>query len=247
LKRINIFLTCLLVYSITSVSAEGLAAVDETNQKIMLVNSNDTVYFDLGNSIISGSYTDIPISFAADDTVYAFDFAIKYDYTIVEFDSLIVTGSNLQYLYYYNYSDSTLRFTSNSLTQLPQGTPVLYLRFNTYGIQLCPGSFDESQAWLNGDVCTSKLKGCTPVGISEYLSLKTFKLFPNPAVSYVEIVAPFDGNLNLINTEGKQVFAQHVAEGENIIRLPEQLRAGCYFVLLSGTGQAEKSRLVIVK
>lgn len=237
----------MLLSGVTTVSAGSIAAVFETLQKSMSINNNDTVYFDLGSSVISGTHTDIPISFATDDTVYAFDFAIKYDYTTVEFDSLIVPGGNLQYLYYYNYSDSTLRFTSNSLSQLPQGSTLLYIRFNTYGMQLCPGSFEWTQAWLNGDICTSKLNGCTPVGISEYPSKKPFHLFPNPAVNYVDVAAPFEGNITVITSEGKQVFTQQVSEGENRIRFPESLSSGFYLVVLSGTGQREQSRLMIVK
>src|SRR4051812_1072432 len=79
------------------------------------VDHNDSLIFDISQAIINGNQIDIPVLIHSDDTIYAVDFALTYDHSILTFDSVLNTTPYIQSFYYYNAGDSTLRFTSNSL------------------------------------------------------------------------------------------------------------------------------------
>jgi hypothetical protein len=128
----------------------------------LIINSADTVVFDLSQATCAGAYIQIPVSILSDDTIYTLDFSLKYDHINLTYDSVANHKAYLNESSYYNPPDSTLRFTSWSLQQIGNNTPLVYIYFNLLSGQIGAAYLNTIKAYLNGDSCSVKIIDAVP-------------------------------------------------------------------------------------
>jgi PKD repeat protein len=97
------------------------------------------------------------------------------------------------------------------------------------------------------------LNACPPVGLNSIASALTFKVFPNPAHSYIEIsldrVSEPNLNVELFDVSGRMIMSHHfekVLTGQTLKLDVSAISEGLYFLSIhSGSGQPVVSRVVI--
>ena len=198
-----------------------------------LIDQNDTLKFNIPEGFLNGNIIDIPVSVSSDDTVYSVDFAIKYNFLNVEFDSIINLTSGLQYLYHLNPFDSVLRFTSNRLVPIPNDSSLILIRFKTFTGQICAFDFDSLVAYLNGDICTAVATGCLVTSVNNVMNYNRRGIFyPNPASDEITFHEDIEsGEVVIMNPQGRVLFRREVS-GNDIISL-SMLPKGLYLVMLN--------------
>ena len=156
-----VFISLLLFLFTTKIFSQS------TSQRAQTINALDTVVFDLSQSVITGNNVWFPVSILSDDTIYALDFSLKYNQNNLAYDSIINLTNYLQPFSYYNSNDSTWRFTSNSLQQITNDTPLVSVSFNLIGGLLTNSDLYTIKAYLNGTQCSIKLNNVSFIGIDE--------------------------------------------------------------------------------
>jgi len=154
-----LFLFTILLFAGRTIAAAGNPAKDSAT----VINANDTIVLDLSNAVCSGGYIDIPISILSNDTVYAVDFSLKYTMTKLTFDSVISYKSYFYPTAYLDPNDSILRFTSFSLQQVENNTPLAALRFQLFSSPISTADFYSIHGYLNGDPCSVKVTGAATI------------------------------------------------------------------------------------
>lgn len=169
------------------------------------IGTADSVIFNLAAAYQLSSFVDVPVFIRSSSAIYSLDFAIRYDEQSVNFDSLIVLNGTLQYLYYYNQQDSTLRFTSSNPTPLLNDSSLVILRFQVFSSPMCSNDIQYSIALLNGDLCSDYVSNCIISGNPETEEEKNHVLFPNPARDFININTKEPGYFQLFDIEGKSL------------------------------------------
>jgi len=141
-----------------------------------VIDANDSVIFNLSNAIVTATYIDIPVYIKSTDVINALDFELKFNETILTFDSIISYRSYLLALASFNLSDRYLRFTSSSLTSIEKDTPLVAIRFNLINpcVQVNKTDFFNITTYLNGDPCGKRVTDATshlPITNFNYSSL----------------------------------------------------------------------------
>ncbi len=201
-----------------------------------VIDTMDTVVFDLFNSTAAGYQVMVPVSFNSNDFIYALDFSIRFNFPDVEFDTLMVLANGLNYLYYFNPNDSTLRFTSYSLGQMINNSTVLLLRLNTTNGYVCTNDFNTITGYLNGDKCSYKVTDCDTTSLSTDENEINFQeplIYPNPAVDKITIQQYSISLIEVLNTSGQIVLSKKVTEEKNHIVDITPLNQGIYFIKIS--------------
>ena len=122
----------------------------------LIINSQDTVLFDFSNAFCTPSYMQVPVKFNSDDSIYALDFALKFDPGVFTYISIVNHKPYISYSANYNSTDSTLRFTSFSFQPMDNNTDLISIRFSLPVSQIDYAQFDSVYTLLNGDICSSK-------------------------------------------------------------------------------------------
>ena len=195
-----------------------------------MIGNTDTVVFDLSITPQPAPTIEIRVSFHSAETIQALDWAIRYNETMAVFDSLYVTLSGVQYLYYYNPFDSTLRFTSNSIIPMPPDSGFVILHFTITSGLFCSGDLFDMQSWLNGDSCSVDLINCNPTNVSEHPEPELHcSLGPVPTREVIKFIAPETGQIVFISPSGQVMHEQEIFRGETTIDL-SGWKTGVYFV-----------------
>ncbi len=128
-----------------------------------IIDANDSVIFNLTNAIVTATYIDIPVYIKSTDVINALDFELKFNESILTFDSVISYRSYLLALANFNLSDRYLRFTSSSFTSIEKDTPLVAIRFNLVSpcIQVNKTDLFNITAYLNGDPCGKRVTDAT--------------------------------------------------------------------------------------
>jgi hypothetical protein len=194
------------------------------------IDQDDSVKFNIPDGLINGNIIDVPVSISSDDTIYSVDFAIRYKFQNIEFDSIINLTPGLQYLYHLSPVDSVFRFTSNRLTPVPNDSTLLMIRFRTFTGQICAFDLDSLISYLNGEPCEAIASGCLITSQHEIENPELSDLlFPNPATSRIQFRADIrQGLLLVMNTQGVSVLKKFLSGPETIDlgALPK----GLYFI-----------------
>jgi hypothetical protein len=194
---------------------QGMLPVADGQEVFASIGADDSLHFNLPFSFSNGVYTDIPVYFHSDDSVFAIDFAIRFNMQLMEFDSIIDLTGSLLYLYYFNWTDSVLRFTSNSLVPIDPVQPLLSVRMRNYLQPICFSDISIVNTWLNGDVCTGLISGCIPgySGGSE-IQTENFEMKMSYASGMLSVISEHGGELLLSDLAGKLLFSGYVEPGE---------------------------------
>ena len=72
------------------------------NPNTLVIDSQDSVFFDLFNATVVGSTIDFPVYVKSDDVINALDFSFKYNENELEYDTILNLTNYIQHLSYYN-------------------------------------------------------------------------------------------------------------------------------------------------
>ncbi len=126
----------------------GLTAIDQY----------DSVFFDLSQAACSATLAQFPVFIKSDDPVYALDFSLKFDVAKMAYHSIIVHQGYLMASANYNSADSTLRFTSSSMTPIGSLVPLVSVRFTMLnGGQINASDINFRTSLLNGTSCSRRI------------------------------------------------------------------------------------------
>ncbi|HSH67664.1 MAG TPA: hypothetical protein VLB84_18125 [Bacteroidia bacterium] len=119
-----------------------------------------TVYLNLSLTARGPGYIDVPVTFFSTDSIVSLDIALKFNKTVLSFQSINSPAPYLtDYLAKYSPDDSTLRFTSNSFQNYKINKTIIILRFNTLKEKVMQADFFDLIGYLNGDKVNMELKG----------------------------------------------------------------------------------------
>ncbi|MEP7264781.1 MAG: T9SS type A sorting domain-containing protein [Bacteroidota bacterium] len=122
---------------------------------VSAITAADTVVFDLSGATCSGNEIEFPVYINSDDAIYAIDFAMKFDLTKINYDSLTILKPYLNCSISYNNSDSTLRFSSFSGIPIENNIPLFNIRFSKMASSVDSIGFSDVSSYLNGDSCSN--------------------------------------------------------------------------------------------
>lgn len=195
----------------------------------------DTLVYDLANALKNGSSINFPIFTRSSNTIYSVDFAIKFKQPNITFDTLISLEPSINYLYYFNPNDSTLRLTSYSLNPIISQTKLFNVIVSSMNNELCLSDFQNSEVYLNGDVAANHITDCIiNTAFPEFNeTTSSIKLFPNPANNYFILENGNFSRIDITDTHGKLVFTkfQSITQNPTTIYV-DMLSQGTYFVKL---------------
>ncbi|MBL7929914.1 MAG: T9SS type A sorting domain-containing protein [Bacteroidia bacterium] len=171
----------------------GISVQAQENKVSPPVTANidqfDSVVFDLSQAVVANGYLEFPVYFKTDDVIYSLDFSLKYNQTKYLYDTIIDMTTYLLDNSFYNQFDSTIRFTSSSLTPIPNLTQLVKVRFDTITTSLmCFGDIFTLKGYLNGDQCSVKLVDCNLLSVSENsFNHGSIVIFPVPSKEVIHV------------------------------------------------------------
>jgi hypothetical protein len=215
----------------------------------MIINAFDSVYFDLFQASVVGNIAEVPVYFKSDDIINAVDFNFKYDQTKLEYDTILFMASYIEGLSFYNQNDSVVRLTSYSFTQPYANDSLLFkIRFTLLtGNQICAGDLNTVEALLNGDACTAFVTDCL-TGIGESQIFNGVEIYPNPAVSQLNVNFQSDLNVEILDLTGRMVIADYFENQNGSVSIPVgQLMPGNYMSRLRDGEATATKRFVKIR
>lgn len=157
-----IFFSCL-----TLTSQESTARfTPEKNQPVSkqpIIDNQDSIIVDLGNSTLTATYIDVPIYIKSDDGISSYDYRIKFNLSKLTFSSTIdLTPSDptVLSLSYFNPVSLYLSYTSSSFQGFPSnGVQITKIRFNLSSpcIPITAADFSDGEGILNGTLCSFRV------------------------------------------------------------------------------------------
>ncbi len=219
------------------------------NPGVAVINSLDTVYFDIYNATTNGSSVEFPVYIISDDSINALDFSFKYNELDLQYDTIINLTNYIQHLSYYNPNDSTVRFTSYSFTQpYSQDTALVLVRFTILAGQLCSTDLLSVEALLNGDASSERVLDCQAIGLADSFNESSIQIFPNPTSGKVNVTVPVAADLTVVDINGKEIITPVTVPANEKFELNvEQLNNGMYIILLQSGNYKVEKKLFIAK
>jgi hypothetical protein len=215
--------------------------------KAPVINPNDKVVFDLSSATIHGKYIDVPVFISSSDAINSLDFALQYNESDLSYDSILNNTSYLKPLAYYNTSDKTLRFTSNSTQTYGTNTPLISVRFSILSSGVTKADLFSVKAYLNGDSSAALVTDIT-TGIQHLDAGQSAVVYPNPAKDLLNVLVSEKSVLQLMDMSGKQVLAETMANANEQQTIDIQSVAnGVYILKISNDKFVTFKKLVINK
>ena len=212
-----------------NMSVSSFAPIDYSPS--VAIDSLDTLVFNMGASIYTGSKWTFPVYFKSDDVINAVDFSFMYNHAVLDYDTIVNLKAYLQSLENYNSFDSTVYYTSFSTTTIDNNTNLMRVKFN---VSTGSGSFQPADVfniigYLNGDVCAVKIIPLAFTGLNDANPLSSFVVYPNPASGAIYVQSPFAVNFDVQDISGKSVVNQEVLKAGVTERIVLDLAPGIYF------------------
>jgi hypothetical protein len=225
---INLF----VLWACSLMAQQTTITTNPSQMDVQTIDALDSVIFDCSQLTGVTGAIEIPVSIKSDDIVYALDFSLKYDHTILQYDTTVNATTYLQGLSYYFSTDSTIRFTSSTFSPCTNDTTLAIVKFMLIAPStFANGSIYTLKGYLNGTLCSSAYVPLSPVGLSENV-MANFTVYPNPAQDAVSINFDNANRIELINLMGQTVYSENV-EGLNSTNInTSEYVNGIYFVKL---------------
>jgi hypothetical protein len=225
-----LLLACVLISYISPVIG-GSSLYDLESANALVIDSTDTVYFDLSNATLIGNQLTLPVGIITNQPINSLDFSFKYDHNLLDYDTIINLTTYLQGLAYYNPSDSIVRFTSSSFTAIGVGVNLVNVKFDLLATQINGGNFSEVKGFLNGVKCTAVILNQLSVGLSDNPEKSSFSIYPNPASSNFTITASEDQVFSIVDVRGRVLESGiKIEAGEKMQFYVANLENGIYFL-----------------
>lgn len=198
---------------------------------IQTIDALDSVIFDCSQLTGATGAIQIPVSIKSDDLVYAVDFSLKYDHSVLQYDTTINVTTYLQGLSNYNSVDSTIRFTSSTFSPCTNDTTLALVKFILLAPSFTNGSIYTLKGYLNGTLCSTKYIPPSPLGVEENV-MKHFTVYPNPAQDAVSINFENAKHLEVLNLLGQTVYSENIEGISSSNMNTSEFANGVYFVKL---------------
>ena len=168
------------------------------------------------------------------------DFSFKYNDTNFSYDTIIKVANYLSVTSNYNIGNQTVYFTSFSITNFGNDTPLVKIRFNVLSGKFCVDDLNTVLVYLNGDACSVKIVECVtlPNAIQNIENKNaSIDLYPNPSEGLARVnfntnsIEPY--HIIVSDVNGKMVFNQSAVSsiGSNEMNLNlDFLSSGVYIV-----------------
>ncbi len=223
----------------------SIGECSENHQKTQTV-PGDSVYFDLSHAYQVAPTVDMQIRFCSDSIIHSLDFALRYNDQSVTFDTLFVPLPTIQYLYYYNPIDSTLRFTSNSMNPYPADSVIGVVRFLVQSGPMCSGDIFDQESFLNGNACNNLVTDCVINGQTDPEEKLNARFYPNPAHGLLYMNLSEKACIQFFDISGKSIANfESVLPGTalDISAIPE----GMYIIRIEGRSLFYCEKLSIMR
>ncbi len=198
---------------------------------VQTIDALDSVIFDCSQLTGATGAIQIPVSIKSDDLVYAVDFSLKYDHSVLQYDTTINVTTYLQGLSNYNSVDSTIRFTSSTFSPCTNDTTLALVKFILLAPSFTNGSIYTLKGYLNGTLCSTKYIPPSPLGVEENV-MKHFTVYPNPAQDAVSINFENAKHLEVLNLLGQTVYSENIEGISSSNMNTSEFANGVYFVKL---------------
>ena len=142
-----LIIICLFSFSVTPLCGNNL-----------LVNTHDTLTFDLSVTVSDSGTITLPVMASSDSVINAIDFSFQYDPQGLNFISATSPSPNLFHAEFYNIGDSTFRFTSFSLQAIQQNVPFISLKFDPSDNVIKAEEFNFTETYINGNTADVKFR-----------------------------------------------------------------------------------------
>ncbi len=236
-------------YSLLNFISESEYTVLENLKSSQVIDTLDTVIFDIQNAVVLNNIANVPVYFHSTEVIQSLDFSLKYKQVNVDFDTIINLTNGLAYLYHYNLNDSTLRFTSYRIQPLVLDSPIVYIQFTMLNGSFCPGDLMNVTAYLNGDESSRTVSICyIGTGVKENSDLEfQISCFPNPVTGKLTVFSPTNSEIMIYDFSGKQVVFKswYVDENTNEVDLTEQV-SGIYFIKIISANKVFSKKIVLI-
>lgn len=167
--------TCILSSSFICFSKElylnPLKKETITNSQ-RIINSNDSIIFDLASATLTATYLDLPIYILSDDVINSFDYALQFNLVNLTYSSTIElsqTDPTIIASAHFNTTDLFLRYTNSTLQSFPNnGVHITKIRFALIGpcTSVSAADFNNILTILNGTQCSNRV---TTLNYSKFL------------------------------------------------------------------------------
>ncbi len=150
-------------------------------EKRLIINSSDSVIFNLSNATITAIYIDIPFFIKSDDVIYSVDFAFQFNMSKLTYSSTISTLNDPTYSYssFFNTNDLFLRYTATTQQSFPNNglACVSKVRFALAApcTSVSVNDFSGLLTILNGIQCPNRIVN---VDFSKYVPVANFNYSP---------------------------------------------------------------------
>ena len=214
---------------IVTIIFSSLISFAQSPNDMNIIDAQDTVVFDISHADSGIGYVEFPVYFLSNDTINALDFSFKYNQTNFSYDTILKLAGYLSITSNYNLGDSTVYFTSFSITTFTNNTPMVKIRFNVSSGKFCTDDLNSVLVYLNGDACSAKITDCITDTVNSIVAPVNYnesvELFPNPSNGFFQM--NFNTNssesyhLIVSDVNGKIVYKQNAnsSVGENDMNL----------------------------
>jgi hypothetical protein len=204
-----------------------------------------SVIFDLSHATIAGNIMEFPVYITAEYAVTSLDFQLRFGTQKLELDTIISHAKNINPTFFYKESDTTLRFTSYSLTQYSVNESLISIRFELLNSNISKGDFMVPLALLNGETVAYEIKEYDPVTGTELPEvLSDIRIYPNPARNKFFIASDETVELDIMDINGRLMLHQDAANSGDEINI-ESLSEGLYLVRFKNGMNSCVRKLVI--
>ncbi len=165
--RIKAILAVLLAFGNLMVFSKGadlpINLKNSTSSAQRIINTNDSIIFDLANATLTATYLDLPIYIISDDVINSFDYALKFNLVNLTYSTtieLIQSDPTIIASAYFNTADLFLRYTGSTLQSYPNnGIHITTIRFALSApcLSISAADFTDILAILNGVQCSSRV------------------------------------------------------------------------------------------
>ena len=206
------------------------------------------VVFDLSNATITGNKMEFPVYINADYSVTSLDFQLKFGTEKIALDTIINHTNYISPTFFYKESDSTLRFTSYSLSNYSTNISLVSIRFDLLNEELSKDDFIVPLALLNGESVAYEIKEYDPVvGISDREFSSDFIVYPNPARNNVFVEISVDADLEILDINGRVL----IRDNELMVNEKKEIEVGSLsngiYLLRFLNGTSSSVRKLVIK
>lgn len=204
---------------------------------------SDKVVFDMEKARIENGYMDVPVSFVSNEKVHAIDFALQFNNSKLEFNTIVNHNNDLQVLANMSATDNTLRFTSNSLVTVAENSIPVSVRFAVKSNEITANDLTAVSAFLNGERTGAEVKGAQ---LTADFSGVMVNVFPNPAHEMLNVSVSEDASVQLLDITGKQILVEkNILAGEVHQLDVRTLAKGVYVLKVFNKGFISLNKVVL--